>query len=342
MIRSTLHSLCAGDPLDPARLGSCFDEVLDGTAPPELVAGLLVALRARPLSGEVLAQLAEVVRRRSRRVKCAARPLIDTCGTGGDGAGTFNISTAAAFVVAAAGGVVAKHGNRGVSSPTGSADVLEALDLPLDLEPDAAAHVLDSSGFAFLYAPAYHPSFARVQPVRRALGIPTLFNLVGPLVNPARPSFQVVGVARAEHARPMAEALGLLGVEGALVVHCDGLDELGLHAPTSGFRVRRGELDAFELDPRELGLQPAPVAALAGGTASENAARMRGVFAGESGPLADAVVLNAAAACTVAGLCESVADGVQRARELLDSGAVERVLQRTVESARRVAAGGVR
>ena len=315
------------------RLTNAFEALLAPDVDPALVGGLLVALRTQEPSGETLALLAEVIRSRAVTVPCTASARIDTCGTGGDRSSSFNVSTAAAFVVAAAGGIVAKHGNRSVSSACGSADLIEALGLPLDLEPATIARQIDVTGFGFLYAPRFHPVLARVQSARRALGVPTLFNLVGPLVNPARPRFQVVGVARADLARTMGEALARQGTERSLVVHCDGLDELGLHAPSRGHLVRDGRLEDFVCDPRDFGLERRSLESVRGGGASENAARFRALLQGEPGALADVVALNAAAACFVGGLVPSLDAGFEHSRDLLAGGAAQRVFERVSEAA---------
>lgn len=333
-----IEDLVTGSDVDAGALAAAFDRILRGDEDPARTAGLLVALRSRRTDGATLALLASALRRHSPRVPGTARPRLDTCGTGGDGAGTFNLSTAAALVAAAAGGIVAKHGNRSISSRTGSADVLEASGLPVDLGAEACGRLLDATGFAFLYAPAFHPALRRVQAVRKTLGVRTLFNLVGPLANPALPEFQVVGVASPGLTEPMTAALQLLGTRGALVVHCAGVDELGLHAPSRGHRLHEGRIEPFELDPRELGLSRAPVEALAGGDAAENATRLRAVLSGEPGPIADAVALNAAAACAVAGLAPSIAAGLEEVRSILTRGAAERVLVRVLETAQRLRA----
>lgn len=323
-------------PLESRALEDALHRVMSGEADEVQVAGLLVALRARPVEGPILAAMARVLRSHRIAVACQVRPLIDTCGTGGDGSGTFNVSTASALVVAACGGAVAKHGNRGVSSKTGSADVLEALGLELDLPPEAAARMVDATGFAFLFAPRYHPTMAHVMPVRRRLGIRTHFNLLGPLSNPALAEYQLLGVYAPELTRPMAEALAELGVRGALVVHCAGMDEIGLHDVTRGHRVVDGAVEELVIDPAEVGIARAPVAALVGGDAAENAAILRAVLEGEEGPRADVVALNAGAACLVAGLADSLAEGVERSRAALREGRAARVLERAVATAARL------
>lgn len=340
MISKLIDQLLAGDRPDPAALEDVFQSILGGEADPVQVGGLLIALRSVPTDAETLAACARVLRQRRRAVRCQVRPLIDTCGTGGDGSGTFNISTGAALVVAAAGGAVAKHGNRSVSSKTGSADVLEALGVELDVPPDAAARLIDAAGFAFLFAPLYHPVMAHVMPVRRALGVRTLFNMVGPLSNPALAEYQVLGVFDPALTETMAGALKLLGSRGALVVHCGGLDELGLHDVTEGHRLTDDRIEPFRLAPEDVGLERAPIAALVGGEAEQNAAILKAVFEGEKGPRADIVALNAGAACWVGGLARDIEEGIAMARAALTEGRALRALDRAAESSRRASREG--
>jgi anthranilate phosphoribosyltransferase len=248
--------------------------------------------------------------------------LVDTCGTGGDGRGTFNISSAAALVAAAAGARIAKHGNRGVTSKCGSADVLQALGIPVELEPETAVACLRQTGFMFLYAPALHPAMKRVQPVRRALGFRTIFNLAGPLTNPAGARAQVVGVFAPTAVRLLAETLARLDVRHAFVVHGrDGLDELTLNGLSDVAEVRGQQVRDFTLEPGELGLPPAPLHALAGGDAQENARHIESILRGEPGPRRDVVLLNAAATLVIAGIAIDFAAGVRCAANAIDSGA---------------------
>jgi len=335
MIPTLIDQLLSGTRPDPSALEEVFQRILAGEADPIQVSGLLIALRAVPPDAETLAACARVLRQHRRAVRCQVRPLIDTCGTGGDGSGSFNISTAAALVVAAAGGAVAKHGNRSVSSKTGSADVLEALGVALDVPPDSAARLIDAAGFAFLFAPHYHPVMAHVMPVRRTLGVRTLFNLVGPLSNPALAEYQVLGVFDPSLTETMAGALKLLGTRGALVVHCGGLDELGLHDVTEGHRLVDDRIEPFRMAPEDVGLQRAPMTALAGGEAEENAGILRKVLEGETGPRADIVALNAGAACWIGGLADSMEAGIDLARAALTEGRALRALERAAESSQR-------
>ena len=340
MIPSLLRAALRGDAVTPDALELALERVLLGDFEPVPLAGLLVWLATRPVEGPLLAAAARALRRHRRAVAVQVRPLVDTCGTGGDGSDSFNVSTAAAMVVAAAGCAVAKHGNRAVSSKVGSADVLEAAGCALELSPDEAATLLDATGFAFLFAPAFHPALRHVAPVRRALGVRTLFNLLGPLANPALAPCQLLGVYAPELTLPMAAALRELGADAALVVHCDGLDEIGLHAETTGHRLRAGRIEPFRLDPQDLGLPRAPLAAIAGaGTAAGNAALLRASLGGGAGARSDVVALNAAAALELCGAARDLAHGLALARECQCSGASLRVLERTAETSARLVAG---
>lgn len=337
MIPKLISAFLNGDRVEPPALENALHAIMDGGVSEAQTAGLLVAIASQPVDPKLLAAAARVLRAHRVAVHPQVRPLVDTCGTGGDGAGTFNISTAAAMVVAAAGAAVAKHGNRGVSSNVGSADVLEAVGCTIAVSADGARELLDATGFVFLFAPAFHPAMKHVGPVRKSLGVRTLFNLLGPLANPALAEFQLVGVYEPGLTKVMAEALQELETKSALVVHCSGLDELGLHAPTIGHRLEDGQISAFRLDPTDLGLQPASVADLKGGDANQNAALLRKALAGEPGPHGDIVALNAAAALHVAGRVPDLAQGLEQARERMTSGAALAVLDRYAESSGRMA-----
>jgi len=338
MIPELIERLLAGESADPKALEDALHRIMMGEAPQPQTAGLLVALRVKEPDAAALAACARAMRAHRLAVQSEVKPLVDTCGTGGDRTGSFNISTAAALVVAAAGGAVAKHGNRSVSSRAGSADVLEASGASLSLGPSQASQCLDATGFAFLFAPVFHPAMANVAPVRKALGVRTLFNLLGPLANPALAERQLLGVYDPGMTRVVAEALLELGTEGALVIHCDGLDEIGLHAVTAGHFVTEGRVEPFELDPKDLELQPASIEELRGGDAEENAAILEAVLNGERGPRADVVAVNAAAALGVAGLTRDLAEGIDVAREVLRNGSALRVLKRYVGTSQRLAA----
>ena len=337
VIAPLLEELLSGEAPDPEALESALHRILSGEADLAQTAGLLVALRVREPDAATLAAGARALRAHRKVVHSQVRPLVDTCGTGGDRSGTFNISTAAALVVAAAGGAVAKHGNRSVSSVTGSADVLEACGAQLHLEPAQATRLLDSTGFVFLFAPAFHPAVAHAGPARRSLGIRTLFNVLGPLANPALAEHQLIGVYDAGLTETVARALGQLGSTGALVVHCDGLDEIGLHATTRGHALAGGEVRPIEIRVSELGLPAAGIAELKGGGNGDNARILRDVLSGEeTGPKRDVVAANAGAALTVAGITADLPSGVATALEVLASGRARRTLDRYVETSVRV------
>lgn len=319
--RPWLERLISGESLSRREMAEIFGRLMDGELEPPLQAALLVALAAKGETVDEMTGAAEAMRARVRRVEHAVADAVDTCGTGGDGSGSFNLSTAAAIVAAAAGAVVAKHGNRAVSSASGSADVLEALGVTVETTPREAARALAEHGIAFLFAPGFHPAMRQVMPVRRALGVRTLFNLLGPLTNPAGVRRQVVGVYALDRVGPVGEVLARLGTEHALVVHSlDGLDEISSGAPTRVAEVRAGEVSVREVVPEELGIERSEPGALAGGGPEENAELMRRLLAGESGPLADAVALNAGAVLYVAGRSETMAEGVDRARLTLADG----------------------
>jgi anthranilate phosphoribosyltransferase len=297
---------------------------LEGTLDPVLTAGLLVALRAKGVGGEELAAMATVLRRAAAPVVPRPEgPLVDTCGTGGDGASTFNISTAVAFTAAACGARVAKHGNRSASGRVGSADVLEALGIQLQAPLEQVVEALSRTGVTFLFAPGWHPALAQVASLRRTLGIRTVFNLLGPLVNPLAPEAQVLGVARADLLDPMASALLRLGVRRAVVVHgAGGLDEASLSGPSELRLVEGGAIRSERLDPGALGLEAAPLAALEGGDTAANASILTAVLQGQGTPAQrDVVRLNTALVLWVAGLAPTPSAGLAAAGEALASGA---------------------
>jgi len=327
-IREAFAQVMAGRSLSEAEAVNVFGEIFDGHAPDALVAGFLVALR---IKGESAAELAGAARAMLKR----ARPLdlgpglLDTAGTGGDNAGTVNISTGAALIAATAGVRVAKHGNRAVSGRIGAADLLERLGVKIDLDPAGLRRCLDRAGICFVFAPAYHPVMARLATLRRELGIRTLFNLLGPLANPARPSRQLLGVADPQLIRPMAEALAALGVEHAMVVHGeDGLDEISCVAPTRVAEIRAGKIDYFQIEPERFGIARLPRASLAT-TGPEHAVEvLRRALAGESGAAQDVLALNAGAAIYLGGAATSLETGVVRARAILVKGQALETLER--------------
>jgi len=322
LVQSALQRLLERQDLGRAGARELVLAIMDGQVTPAQVGAVLVALRMKGETVEEIVGAAEAMRARATPVVTRRRPVVDTCGTGGDGSGSFNISTAAAFVVAAAGVCVAKHGNRAVSSACGSADVLEALGVRIDLGPVEAGRCLDEAGIAFLFAPRYHPAMKHAAGPRREIGARTVFNLLGPLANPVGANRQLLGAYSAEAARLLAEALVQLGSERALVVHGHGgLDELALTGPNQVFEVRDGQLSAYEMTPEEAGLKRRAAPRLEGGDPARNAALLRAVLAGEEGDPLDAVLFNAGAALLVAGRVERVEDGVAEARNLVRSGA---------------------
>ncbi|MCP4873760.1 MAG: anthranilate phosphoribosyltransferase [Proteobacteria bacterium] len=322
MLRDLLNRVLDGGDLTRDEARSAIDSFMSGKVRPEQAAALLAGLRTKGETPTEIAGMAEAMRAHAVPVMTpVGAPVVDTCGTGGDGAHTINISTAAAFVVAAAGAVVAKHGNRSISSKCGSADVLEALGVKLDVGTEGVERCLEAAGIGFMFAPAHHPAMKHVMPVRRSLGVRTAFNLLGPLTNPAGARRQVIGVYSPRVGRLVAEALAELGSEHVLVVHGDGLDEITLAGPTTIWELKDGAVTEWTTTPAELGVPEAPLTVLKGGDAAQNAAALESILAGEPGPRGDAVAVNAGAALYVAGLADSLRAGVDRSRELLASGA---------------------
>jgi anthranilate phosphoribosyltransferase len=313
--------LVAGGGTLPAPLAeAAMEELMDGAAPPLQVAALLAMMRVRGETPEEVAAFARVMRARAVRVD-APDDAVDLCGTGADGLHTFNISTLASFVVAGAGAPVAKHGNRAITSRSGSADLIEALGIPLDPGPDAVARSIREIGFGFMFAPSYHPAMKHAMPIRRELPMRTIFNLLGPLSSPARVRRQLLGVADARLVGLIAGALSRLDTERAIVVHgADGSDELSLAGPNHAVLVEDGMTRDLVIDAVELGLARAPLDALAGGDAQLNAAITVSVLGGEPGPARDVVLLNAGAALFVAGRAADVAEGVALAAASIDTG----------------------
>jgi anthranilate phosphoribosyltransferase len=318
----------SGADLGRAEMEELIGALMDGELAPTVQAALLAALATKGESVDEIAGAAAAMRRRALAVTHRRPDAVDTCGTGGDGKGTFNISTAAAIVAAAAGVAVAKHGNRSVSSRSGSADLLEALGVEVQQTPERAAEALNEIGIAFLFAPGYHPAMKRVMPVRSALGVRTLFNVLGPLTNPAGARRQLLGVYAPHLVERLAAVLAELGTVHALVVHGeDGLDEITLTGPTRVAELHGGRVETGTLKPEELGFERVPPAALAGGDPAENAAALERLLSGEAGPLAEVTVLNAGAVVYVAGLESDLRAGVERARRALGSGAAAAKLE---------------
>ncbi|MCB1164368.1 anthranilate phosphoribosyltransferase, partial [bacterium] len=310
-------------------------EIMKGEMDPAQIAGILIALKIKGETPAEIGGAARALQEAAVSVPTARTHVIDTCGTGGDGQHSINISTAAAIVLAAAGQPVAKHGNRAVSSRSGSADVLEALGVAIELGPEGNGKLLDELGICFLYAPRYHLATKHVMPVRRALGTRTLFNLIGPLSNPVRPYAQVLGVNSEAMLEPMAQALLGMGAERAFVVHGAGMDELALHGSTLIIAVEGGGLRHLEVNPEAIGLDPAPPTDLTGGTAEDNAALLRDVLGGKDrGPRARAIALNAAAGLVLTGAEDDWAAAARRCLELMASGEPLRLLERWAAASR--------
>ncbi|MBI5168771.1 MAG: anthranilate phosphoribosyltransferase [Candidatus Eisenbacteria bacterium] len=327
MIQSAIARAVAHENLSRELARATMEQVLAGEATPSQIAGLAVALRMKGETTDEIGGFAEAMRQRVPPLHSKRSPLLDTCGTGGDNAGTINISTTVAIVVASCGVAVAKHGNRAVSSRTGSADVLESLGVGIDLTPVDAARSLDILGITFLFAPNYHGALRHAVGPRRELGVRTVFNVLGPLTNPAGATRQLLGVYSDTLVRPIAEVLHSLGSERAMVVHGrDGMDELTVFAKNHVAELNDGKITEYEVDPAAYGLAHTDRAGVAGGSAAENAARTRAILQGEQGPGRDIVVLNTAAALVVAGVTPDLASGVARAKQAIDSGEASRKL----------------
>jgi len=329
-LSAALAKIASGQTLTQLESAQAFELIMSGAATDAQLGGLLMGLRVRGETVDEIAGAARALKRCAITVK-APEGVIDTCGTGGDGKNTHNISTCAAFVVAGAGVPVAKHGNRSISSRSGSADVLAALGVNVECGPEIVARCIEQCGLGFMFAPVHHPTMRHVTKVRRELGVRTIFNLLGPLTNPADTKFQVVGVFAQQWVEPIAKVLGLLGVERAWVVHGDdGLDELTTTGISHVAVLDQGRVSTFKISPRNAGLPDARPEDLTGGDATENAAHIRAVLQGNRGPLRDIVLLNAAAALLVAGKANSLRDGVAVAGEAIESGKAKAVLDALV------------
>jgi anthranilate phosphoribosyltransferase len=336
MTLSLIKQLESGHVLNRTEAEAVMEELLSGRVETAEIVRLLVALNQRPVAGQELAGFARVMRRHATRVFTEGEALpanmVDTCGTGGDGASTFNISTAAAIVAAAAGARVAKHGNRAASSQSGSADVLEALGVRIDLPFDQYGRAIREIGIGFLFAQAAHTATRHAAPARKLVGVRTVFNLLGPLTNPAGAQSQVVGVFSEDVIDLVAAALAELGVERAFVVHgAGGLDEISLSGETMVAEVRSGIVRRFTVAPEEFGVARAPLEAIRGGSAAENAALIRGILEGKAGPARDIVVINAAAALVAAGVAENFREGAGLASFVVSSGAARETLANLVQ-----------
>ena len=332
-VPNPMPGLLGGRDLGEEESRHLFERLVLGRLEPAEIAGMLIALRVKGETAEEMIGAA-------RALFAAATPFdrpdylfADCCGTGGDSSGSINVSTATAFVAAACGLPIAKHGNRSVSSQCGSADVLEALGARLEMPPGNARNLLDETGFCFLFAPAYHPGMKHAALVRRQLQVRTVMNLLGPCINPARPPVQLLGVADPTMLHRIAQVLRAMGVERALVVHGSGLDEVALHGPTRAVRINGNDSEDIELDPEQAGLTRVPLQAVRGGDIAENAARFHALLGGEA-PAADEqiVLLNCAALLVAAGMAGDLREGVGAAREALHSGGAAQILKRYIEA----------
>jgi len=337
MIHEALSRVVRREDLTRPEAASVMRALMSGDAPPSLVGAILTALAMKGETVEEIAGMAETMRALATAIPATARPLVDTCGTGGDRSGTFNISTAAAFVTAGAGVHVAKHGNRSASSLCGSADVLEALGVNLDIGPAQVAACVDQIGIGFLFARNLHSAMKHVGPVRAELKLRTVFNILGPLTNPAGADGQVMGVFDRELVRPLAEVLLQLGSRHVFIVAgSDGLDELTITGPSQVAEGRDGTVETYEITPEQFGLNRAEASALKGGDATVNAAILRAVLGGEAGPRRDIVVLNAAPALVAGGKAATLDEGVRLAAASIDSGAalnkLEELIRKTHDS----------
>ncbi len=334
VVSRAIDAVCAGDHLTADHAAAVLSEIMEGRADPVQTGAFLIALRAKGETVPELVGLARTMRGLATPVSSARPDLVDTAGTGG-GPSTFNVSTTAALIAAGAGCAVAKHGNRSNTSRSGSADLLEALGVNIELDAEQVGRCIDEVGFGFMFAPRHHAAMAHVIPARKALGVRTIFNFLGPLTNPAGANRQIVGVADRHYQETIAEALVGLGAVRALVLAAeDGLDELSLSARTRVIEVADGGTAEWFVEPGQFGLAPADLGSVAGGDPAENATATRAVLAGEAGPRRDLALLNAAAAIYVGGLVPDLERGVAKAADSVDSGAAAEVLERLVAATR--------
>ena len=338
VISECIDLVLGGEDLSREKAAEALEAIMSGQAGEAQTAGFLIALRAKGETAQELAGLAQTVRAHAEQVTPPSGPFIDTCGTGGGRLTTFNISTTATFVAAGAGVAIAKHGDRSATSKCGSADVLEALGARIDLSPDDVSRCLEETGLGFMFAPTHHPAFRHIGPVRKALGVRTIFNMLGPLTNPAGAPRQLLGVVDPAYLGRMGEALAMLGTERALLVHGrDGLDEVSTGAVTDVAEVAGGLVRTSTIDPAALGFAPPDPAALAGGDPAFNAEVLRSVLGGAAGAPRDVVVINAAAAIWVAGAAPGLAEAVPIAEASIDEGAAAERLEAFVATTRRLA-----
>ena len=331
MIQEAIEKVVSGESLNRDEAAAVMNEIMSGEATPSQFGSFVTALRVKGETVEEITGMAQVMREKATRVRVEGR-LVDTCGTGGDASGSFNISTTAAFVAAGSGVKIAKHGNRAMSGSTGSADVLEALGVKIALSPEAVARCIDEIGFGFMFAQGFHPSMRFAAGPRREIGIRTVFNILGPLTNPAGATRQVIGVGDASMAERMALVLDRLGSEKALIVHgSDGMDELTIAGGSTVWLLEGGEVSTYEVTPEEFGLRSAGAESIRVTSPEDSAGIVRGVLSGETGPARDVVLLNSAAALVAADRVTDIASGVALAADAIDSGAAKAKLDALVE-----------
>ncbi len=329
MLREPTEKLLSKTDLSFSEAQAALNSILEGQCEPAAVAGFLTALAAKGETAQEVAGMARAMRDHAVPVRPKTGPLVDIVGTGGDHSGTFNISSTASLVAAGAGVRVAKHGNRAITSQCGSADILAALGVKIDAAPAVIERCIDEAGMGFMFAPSHHPTMKYVQPIRKALGFRTVFNILGPLANPASVPLQIIGAAKPYLLPVMIEALKLLGVRRAMVVHGDGTDEFTICGPTDMMELRDGEISRHTIDYSDYGFARASLDDLKGGTLEENAAIARGILDGKiTGPRRDIVVLNAAAAIMLAGVAPGITQGVAAAQASIDSGKAKAVLEK--------------
>lgn len=335
MIKEALSRIVLRSDLTMAEAREVMREIMKGEATQAQIGAFLTALRMKGETVDEIAGCAQAMRESAIAVKPKRNRLVDTCGTGGDGSGTFNISTTVAFVAAGAGLAVAKHGNRSVSSKCGSADILQALGVNLELTPEQVARCIDEVGIGFLFAPKLHPAMRYALAPRQEIGLRTIFNILGPLSNPAQVKRQLLGVYHSDLTELMAQVLLALGAEHAFVVHgADALDELSVTGQNKISRLHNGHIETYYLDPRDLGLPRAKLSDLAGGSVEENAAITRALLAGKDGPKRDVILLNAAAVLIAGGKTNSFSEGLKLAAEAIDNGSAQRKSHQLVEFSR--------
>ena len=331
MIETAIKKILERKNLSMEEAQQAMSDIMSGSATQAQIGGFLTSLRMKGETVEEITGFAKAMRSKAERITPKSEPLLDTCGTGGDSSGTFNISTAAAFIVSAAGIAVAKHGNRSVSSKSGSADVLEALGVKIDIAPDKVQQCIDDIGIGFMFAQRFHGAMKYAAPVRRELGVRTVFNMLGPLTNPAGAQYQLLGVYSKELTQPVAEVLKGLGTKSAMVVHGeDGLDEITLCGKTYVSELKDGVIKNYTVSPEDLGLKIAPACDIKGADSNENAKIIFSILGGEKGAAYDITVLNAGAAIYICGSAESIKEGIDKAAALIEDGSAKRKLEQMI------------